>query len=182
MRRGKLVGGILTVIAVLAISIFLEQHLHSNPSDSQEIAIQPTSELEWRIHDATDKPLPASGYMLFFQESKKCNGAAVIKYTDEDWALGLAWYDKQTGELTDVIKREELVQTLGQYLEVDPVGLYGIRHAVENKAPEMYVGTIEMSSESVWLQLDPDSCGVRSGWLVYRKLPSGKVTRQQITW
>lgn len=120
--------------------------------------------------------------MPFLQESQKCNGAAVIKYTDEDWMLGLAWYDKQSGELTDVIKRAELVELLGKHLEVDPVGLQGIRHAVEDKAPEMYVGTISMSAESAWLELDPDSCGVRSGWLAYRKLPSGKVTRQKISW
>lgn len=182
MSTGQRVAIGVTLVALAAIAGFMAYQLGRPSSAVQETTpLAPASELEWIIQKATRSALPASGYMLYVQESEKCNGAAVIKYSEADWTLGLAWYDARSGELTDVVKREELVESLSPYITVDEDGLEGVRDTSEG-TPEMYVGMIGSSAESVWLQLDPDSCGVRSGWLVYRQLPNGPVTRQKVGW
>lgn len=181
MYRGYWRVALLLVTVLLGVAGFMAyKGIQPHPADEGPKPIPLTSELKWKIDDAVHAVLPAGGFMLSFQESQKCNGVAVIKTTGSGWRLGLAWYDIRSGEVTDVVKREELVERLASYVEVWDNGLQGVRKI--DGIPEMYVGTILEAAESVWLQLDPDSCGVRTGWLVYRKLTGSQVNRQRITW
>lgn len=179
LRKVGLMLDILTILSVLTVVTLLIYSWLTY--ETEEETAQARVALRGGIDRALRQVLPttdASSATIY--ESRRCKGAAVIQKVEENWVLAFAWYDKQTKQFTDIIKREELVSRLSQYVDVDPEGLAGWWRV--GQRTELYAGSFRSSGSNAWIRLDPNSCGVRSGWLIYNEGLSDKETRRKIKW